>query len=95
MSDYTGPTITHQAIEHIPNGYRPGETLTRCWSKWTDGSITHNDTINTYHQTPHGTLIGTMFVNIGRDRDMRPPPGLKWVSTAEIRAALDSAKVSP
>lgn len=74
--------ITHQAIEYLP--YRPGQPLTRAWSKWDDGRITHSDSVSTCHETPHGTMFGTMFVNIGADRDMPPPSGLKWIDTCEL-----------
>jgi hypothetical protein len=80
-------TITHQAIEYVRWYERD---VTRCWSRWTDGTITHDDTVNTYIDTPHGTLIGTMHINIGMGRDMRPPAGLRWIDTVAFRRDLDA-----
>ena len=93
MNEYTGPTITHQAIETLPHPYKPHEKMTRCWSKWTDGAVTHTDTVNTYHTTPDGfTLIGVMPINIGLDRDLAPPDGLKWIDTREIAEEMRNAR---
>jgi hypothetical protein len=76
-------TITHQAVERVGD-------ITRCWSRWTDGTITHDDTVYTYMDTPRGIFTGTMHVNVGVDRGMWPPPGLKWVDTVALRREIDA-----
>lgn len=80
--------IVRQAIQYI-GGPRP---ITRAWSEWNDGSYSHSDSVTTTHETRDGhTLFGYMYVNIGRDEDMTPPQGLKWVETATLRTASDAA----
>jgi hypothetical protein len=82
MSDekpYTGPTITHQAVETVP--YQPGRPLTRRWSKWTDGRVTHSDMI--YVDMGDG-FMGSMDVNVGLDLLMRPPADLRWIDTVAV-----------
>lgn len=88
---YDGPTITHQACETVP--YRTGQPITRCWSKWTNGEITHNDTVVDYVTMRDGYTVGLFkHVNLGRDPDMRPPPGLKWIDTVAMRRQIDAEK---
>lgn len=84
---YTGPTITHQAFEHLPHPWKKDEIMTRHWSKWTDGKVTHADSESTYHPTPQGTLIGSNYINLGRDLDLRTPPCLNWIDTTKILTA--------
>lgn len=66
-------TITHQAIENLA-----GRRVTRCWSRWTDGSVTHSD-------SEHDRRTGVYFVNIGTDRDMLPPAGVDTVAIRGTR----------
>lgn len=40
---YDGPTITHQAFEYLPHTWQKLQTMKRCWSRWTDGKVTHSD----------------------------------------------------
>lgn len=35
-----------------------------------------------------GGYIGSTYVNIGADRDLRPPAGLKWVYTVGLSERL-------
>lgn len=89
LSDYTGPKITHQAVEYLPGT----QTITRCWSKWEDGRITHQDSRSVPRQTADGfTVYWTEFVNIGRDEDLRPPAGLKWIDTRALAAEMASRR---
>lgn len=84
---YDGPTITHQAFEYLPHPWQKLQTMKRCWSRWTDGKVTHSDSENTYQPTPHGPLIGGNYINLRRDPDLRPPPGLNWIDTTKILTA--------
>ncbi len=59
--------------------------MTRCWSKWTDGSVTHSDSVVEYHEIRGHMMGSTSFVNIGAEPNMRPPLGLAWVDTRAIR----------
>jgi len=79
---YTGPTVTHQAIETVP--YRPNQPISRCWSKWTDGTITHSDSVTEWRDVRGYMMASYVYVNIGRDPHLRPPPGLRWVDTIKI-----------
>lgn len=73
------PTITHQAIELHPHGC--GLNVTRCWSKWTDGTITHSDSKTFAFESNQVTL----YINIGMNRHLLPPPGVEWIETAQPR----------
>lgn len=73
-----GATITHQAIEYVG-------PITRTWSRWTDGTEDHCD--STYIARD-GTLV-PVYVNLGADRGMRPPLGLRWVDTRFVAMAVD------
>jgi hypothetical protein len=86
---YTGPTITHQGIEYI------GE-VTRCWSRWTDGRVTHQDTRTVWREVRLGDRVMQMptyeFVGIGMDERLRPPPGLKWIDTVAVRREIEAGR---
>ena len=78
--------ITHQACQHVPYGYF-GQPVSRCWSRWSDGAVTHSDSIAEPFRMPHGMMFMTREVNIGCDEDMLPPADLKWFETSALRDA--------
>lgn len=94
MSTKPHATITHQACEMLY--CMPGRPMTRYWSRWTDGSVTHNDSVSATYETADGwTMHGSMGVNIGMDRDLMPPAHLQWIDTVAVRAELVAAGKLP
>lgn len=68
---------THYAVEYIPRGWMDRDTLTRRWTRWSDGSTAHEDTVSTHHTLPSGfVMFGSMYVNIGAT--LMPHDGLVW-----------------
>jgi hypothetical protein len=75
-------TITHQAVEYLKH-----RDVTVCYSKWTDGSVTSNETEH---------ING--FAHMGFDSPACLPSHLEWVDTVKLRAEVDAMyppKVSP
>ena len=83
---YDGPTVTHCAHVLTSEMYR-GRRVYRTFSKYTNGTIAHTDTI--YRSVEiHGQIyMMEEFIHIGQDPDMEPPVDVVWIDTRRTKAS--------